>query len=346
MCVRLRWVQKSNFMGPCLSETELISRFFNFNIPGQWPTQGIGDDCAIIQVGNRRLAVTTDTVASGTHFLPNADPYTIGKKSLAVNLSDLAAAGADPRCFFLALSLPKSDSSWLEAFSRGLYECAKEFSCPLIGGDTTKTAKIGHSQAPFSITITAIGEVERGLTRQGARIGDDIWVSGTVGDAYLALMLRTRQWTGACDDYLAAAMDTPVPRVALGQFLSHFATACADISDGFLKDLGNILVRSNVGAEVYVDCLAVSPQLALRTQEERRRAQLAGGDDYELVWTASESARQRIIDYAQKCQENGRPLRLTRVGKIVSSGLKLLNNNGGEIQNSFYGFDHFAQEDV
>ena len=137
-----------------------------------------------------------------------------------------------------------------------------------------------------------------------------------------------------------------MPRVALGQFLSHFATACADISDGFLKDLGNILVRSNVGAEVYVDCLAVSPQLALRTQEERRRAQLAGGDDYELVWTASESARQRIIDYAQKCQENGRPLRLTRVGKIVSSGLKLLNNNGGEIQNSFYGFDHFAQEDV
>lgn len=342
MCVRLRWVRKSNFMGPCLSETELISRFFNFNIPGQWPTQGIGDDCAIIQVGNRRLAVTTDTVASGTHFLPNADPYTVGKKSLAVNLSDLAAAGADPRCFFLALSLPESDSSWLEAFSRGLYECAKEFSCPLIGGDTTKTAKIGHSQAPFSITITAIGEVERGLTRQGARIGDDIWVSGTVGDAYLALMLRTGQWTGACDDYLAAAMDTPVPRVGLGQFLSHFATACADISDGFLKDLGNILVRSNVGAEVYVDCLAVSPQLVLRTQEERRQAQLAGGDDYELVWTAPVSVRQRINDYAQKCQENGRPLRLTRVGKVVSSGLKLLNKDGGEIQNTFYGFDHFA----
>lgn len=342
MCERQRWVLKSNFMGPCLSETELISRFFNFNIPGRWPTQGIGDDCAIIQVGNKRLAVTTDTVASGTHFLPNADPYTIGKKSLAVNLSDLAAAGADPRCFFLALSLPESDSSWLEAFSRGLYECAKEFSCPLIGGDTTKTAKIGHSQAPFSITITAIGEVERGLTRQGARIGDDIWVSGTVGDAYLALMLRTGQWTGACDDYLAAAMDTPVPRVALGQFLSHFATACADISDGFLKDLGNILVRSNVGAEVYVDCLAVSPQLVLRTQEERRQAQLAGGDDYELVWTAPVSVRQRINDYAQKCQENGRPLRLTRVGKVVSSGLKLLNKDGGEIQNTFYGFDHFA----
>ncbi len=342
MCARQRWVLKSNFMGPCLSETELISRFFNFNIPGRWPTQGIGDDCAIIQVGNKRLAVTTDTVASGTHFLPNADPYTIGKKSLAVNLSDLAAAGADPRCFFLALSLPESDSSWLEAFSRGLYECAKEFSCPLIGGDTTKTAKIGHSQAPFSITITAIGEVERGLTRQGARIGDDIWVSGTVGDAYLALMLRTGQWTGACDDYLAAAMDTPVPRVALGQFLSHFATACADISDGFLKDLGNILVRSNVGAEVYVDCLAVSPQLVLRTQEERRQAQLAGGDDYELVWTAPVSVRQRINDYAQKCQENGRPLRLTRVGKVVSSGLKLLNKDGGEIQNTFYGFDHFA----
>lgn len=342
MCARQRWVLKSNFMGPCLSETELISRFFNFNIPGRWPTQGIGDDCAIIQVGNKRLAVTTDTVASGTHFLPNADPYTIGKKSLAVNLSDLAAAGADPRCFFLALSLPESDSSWLEAFSRGLYECAKEFSCPLIGGDTTKTAKIGHSQAPFSITITAIGEVERGLTRQGARIGDDIWVSGTVGDAYLALMLRTGQWTGACDDYLAAAMDTPVPRVALGQFLSHFATACADISDGFLKDLGNILVRSNVGAEVYVDCLAVSPQLVLRTQEERRQAQLAGGDDYELVWTAPVSVRQRINDYAQKCQENGRPLRLTRVGKVVSSGLKLLNKDDGEIQNTFYGFDHFA----
>ena len=330
-------------MGPCLSETELITRFFNFNIPGQWPTQGIGDDCAIIQAGPIRLAITTDTVASGTHFLPDANPYTVGKKALSVNLSDLAAAGAVPRCFFLALSLPQTDPEWLEAFSRGLQEVAETFQCPLLGGDTTKTARIGQAQAPFSITITAIGEVEKGLTRQGARVGDDIWVSGTPGDAYLALMLRTGQWQGECNNYLACAMDTPTPRVALGQFLSRHASACADISDGFLKDLGNILNRSKVGAEVYIDHLAVSDDLSKRSMNERRQAQLAGGDDYELVWTAPVCEREAIWDYARRRAQEGEAIALSRVGTITDSGLKLLDKNGCEIENSFFGFDHFAQ---
>lgn len=343
MCVRLRWVRKSNFMGPCLSETELISRFFNFNIPGQWTTQGIGDDCAIIQIGDRRLSITTDTVAGGTHFLPDANPYTIGQKSLAVNLSDLAASGAVPRCFFLALSLPETDPDWLEAFSRGLSELARRFNCPLVGGDTTKTAKIGHNQAPFSITITAIGEVDKGLTRSGARVGDDIWVSGTVGDAYLALMLRTGQWQGTCTEYLAQAMDTPMPRVELGCFLSRCATACADISDGFLKDLGNILARSSVGARVNIDDLAVSPELAGRSLQQKRQAQLAGGDDYELVWTAPISARESIENYQRDYCRRGKPLILSRVGTIVQNGLTLLDKNGSEVENTFHGFDHFSQ---
>ncbi len=342
MCERQRWVRKSKFMGPCLSETELIARFFDFNIPGQWPTQGIGDDCAIIQVGSHRLAVTTDTVASGTHFLPEADPYTVGKKSLAVNLSDLAAAGAIPRCFFLALSLPRTDPDWLDSYSRGLSEVARTFHCPLIGGDTTKTARIGMEQAPFSITITAIGEVEKGLTRQGARVGDDIWVSGTPGDAYLALMLRTGQWSGNCNDYLARAMDEPTPRIELGQFLSHHAHACADVSDGFLKDLGNILSRSGVGAIVNVDSLAKSSELAALSVEQRRQAQLAGGDDYELVWTAPVSAREAIVEYQKKCGSRGDNLPISRVGTIVEKGLLLLDKNGSEVSNTFHGFDHFS----
>lgn len=330
-------------MGPCLSETELISRFFQFGIPDHWPTQGIGDDCAILEIGSTCLAVTTDTVAGGTHFLPDANPYTIGKKALAVNLSDLAAAGAVPRCFFLALSLPQADAVWLEAFSRGLYEEARAFACPLVGGDTTKTTQIGDARAPFSITITAIGEAQKPLTRQGATVGDDIWVSGTPGDAYLALMLRTGQWQGECNDYLARAMDTPTPRVALGQFLSQHASACADISDGFLKDLGNILNRSKVGAEVYIDSLAVSDDLSKRSMNERRQAQLAGGDDYELVWTAPVCEREAIWDYARRCALAGEAIALSRVGTITDSGLKLLDKNGCEIENSFFGFDHFAQ---
>ena len=330
-------------MGPCLSETELITRFFNFNIPGQWPTQGIGDDCAIIQAGPIRLAITTDTVASGTHFLPDANPYTVGKKALSVNLSDLAAAGAVPRCFFLALSLPQTDPEWLEAFSRGLQEVAETFQCPLFGGDTTKTARIGQAQAPFSITITAIGEVEKGLTRQGARVGDDIWVSGTPGDAYMALMLRTGQWQGCCNDYLARAMDDPTPRVQLGRFLSGCASACADISDGFLKDLGNILSRSGVGAVVNVDSLAQSPELAALPIEKRRQAQLAGGDDYELVWTAPVSAREAIAEYQKAGSELGDALLFSRVGTIVQQGLLLLDKNGSEVSNTYHGFDHFSE---
>ena len=288
-------------MGPCLSETELISRFFNFDIPNHWPSQGIGDDCAIMQVGASRIAVTTDTLACGTHFLPDVNPYTVGRKSLAVNLSDLAAAGARPRCFFLALSLPETNLEWLEAFSRGLFEMAREYDCPLIGGDTTKTAKVGNLQAPFSLTITAMGEVKKGLTRAGAKVGDDIWVSGTPGDAYLALMLRTGEWSGVCSEHAARAMDNPTPRVALGQFLEGRASACADISDGFLKDLGNILSRSNVGARINVDALAASDDLNSRPLEQKRMAQLAGGDDYELVWTAPVCMRAEISAYAKQC---------------------------------------------
>lgn len=159
-------------------------------------------------------------------------------------------------------------------------------------------------------------------------------------------MLRTGLWKGDCDEASAAAMDCPLPRVELGRFLSHYATACADISDGFLKDLGNILTRSQVGAVVHVDDLAVSDSLAKRSVEERRMAQLAGGDDYELVWTAPVAARDDILDFARSLQTQGRALKLSRVGEVVPSGLKLFDKNGSEVKNSFKGFDHFASENV
>ena len=321
-------------------EFQIIERFFTHENFGAWACKGVGDDCAIIDMPAGRIAVTADMMAVGTHFLPTQRPEDIGYKALAVNLSDLAAAGADPRCFFLALSLPKSDSSWLEAFSRGLYECAKEFACPLIGGDTTKTVMVNGEAAAATITITAIGEVCRGLTRGGAQAGDDVWVSGTPGDAYAALMLRTGAWQGLCDSYLASRMDKPTPRVALGQFLEPIASAAADISDGLIQDLGHILSRSGLGAEINAGAIAVSESLAKFPQEKRLKAQLAGGDDYELIFTAPKSVRNDIEAFARQAG-----LVLSRIGQTKKEmGLTLTDADGRIIHETWSGFDHFKSD--
>ena len=327
-------------MGPRPSEFDIINRYFSWGLPSKWPTQGIGDDCALINIGATRVAITTDTTAIGTHYLPDADPLTVGYKALAVNLSDLAAAGATPRAFFLALSLPSADTAWIDRFSTGLKEAATQFACPLLGGDTTKTVMVNGLSAAASITITAIGEVRQGLTRAGAQVGDDIWVSGTPGDAYAALMLRTGAWEGRCDPYLATRMDKPTPRVALGEFLESVASAAADISDGLLQDLGHILSRSGVGAELNVDAIAVSASLARFSLDKQRYAQLAGGDDYELIFTAPKSARSVIAAFGDQAG-----LTLSRIGHIKKEiGLHLINADGKTVTGTWSGFDHFRNE--
>ena len=326
-------------MGQCPSEFDLIERYFSLGVPSKWPSQGIGDDCAIISIGTSKIAVTSDTLAIGTHFLPDADPFTVGYKALAVNLSDLAAAAAVPRAFFLALSLDKADEAWIERFTAGLKKCAQQYGCALLGGDTTRTSFIGQERAPVTMTITAMGDVQEGLTRKGAKPGDDIWVSGTLGDAYAALMQRTGEWEGTCTQHLADRMDVPTPRVELGQFLQDYATACADVSDGFLQDLGHILKRSAVGAVVNVDACAASVDLRALGQQRCRQAQMAGGDDYELVWTAPVAARKAIEAFAKQIG-----ITVSCVGTILSdTHLNLVDATGATVLNVYHGFDHFDQ---
>lgn len=323
-------------MGQGSSEFDLIARYFSLGVPSVWDSQGIGDDCAIVKIGETSVAITVDTVALGTHFLLDADPYTVGRKALAVNLSDLAAAGAAPRAFFLAISLPNADESWLQRFSLGLREEATRYDCPLLGGDTTKSVSIGNERAPVSITITAMGEGCSLRTRQGAQLGDDIWVSGTLGDAYAALKMRWGHWCASLTPYLASRMDTPTPRVALGKALVGLANASADVSDGFLADLGHILKRSRVGAKLNVDHFARSEDLRSLPLPLQLEAMLTGGDDYELVWTAPKSAREAI----QALATDDCPISL--VGEIVEQGLIVEDSLGKPIRFERMGFDHFG----
>lgn len=324
-------------MGQSSSEFDLINQYFQLGVPSHWPSQGIGDDCAIIQIGQTRLAITCDTAAIGTHFLPEADPYTVGRKLLAVNLSDLAAAAAVPRFFFLALSLPTNDSQWLKRFSLGLKEEAARYQCALLGGDTTKTVQVNGQSASATMTITAIGEVQRGLTRSGAKLGDDIWVSGTLGDAYTCLKRRWGHWQGAVTPYLASRMDTPTPRLALGQNIASLATAAADVSDGLLADLGHILHRSQVGALVWADALAVSEDVRQLSDADRHEAQLTGGDDYELVFTAPACYRSEI----ERLSQLDCPLSRIGVIELASKALQVKDRYDRVLSFDHFGFDHF-----
>ena len=324
-------------MGQSSSEFDLIHQYFQLGVPSHWPSQGIGDDCAIVQIGQTRLAITCDTAAIGTHFLPQADPYTVGRKILAVNLSDLAAAGAVPRAFFLAISLPENDPAWLSRFSLGLQQEARRYQCALLGGDTTKTVSVNGTLAAPSMSITAMGEVKKGLTRSGAKPGDDIWVSGTLGDAYTCLMSRWGRWSVPVTGHLAQRMDTPTPRVELGQAIEPLASAAADVSDGFLADLGHILERSGVSARVWADAFAASEEVAALSAHDRHQAQLTGGDDYELVFTAPVKHRRAIAGLATEACP------VTRVGEIVHAehALTVLDRNQQLLSFDHLGFDHF-----
>ena len=319
-----------------LSEFDLIKQYFVRNRPGK-ATLGIGDDCALLTPSaGTHLAISTDMLVENRHFFAGADARCLGHKALAVNLSDLAAMGATPLAFTLALAMPKADPHWLQGFSTGLFELADQYGCELIGGDTTR--------GPLNICITVFGELQAGqaLRRSGAQAGDDIWVSGTLGDARLTLA-GLRDEFPIDQDSLALAssrMHLPDPRIGLGHALASggLAHATLDISDGFAGDLGHILAASNVGATVNVDALPAGPALAAQERSIRRQFCAQGGDDYELCFTADPARREAILSAAAAC---GTPV--TLVGQIESApGLRLVDDVGTAVDLDAAGFDHFA----
>jgi thiamine-monophosphate kinase len=274
-------------------------------------------------------------LVEGRHFLPTADPFKLGHKALAVNLSDLAACGAKPLAFTLALAMPQADEAWLEPFSRGLLALADEYGCELVGGDTTR--------GPLNICITAFGEVPQGqaLLRSGATAGDDIYVSGTLGDARLALeaLRGTLPLTAAIFEAARARLEQPTPRVALGQALRGIATSAIDVSDGLLGDLGHILRQSCVGARIETSVAAglMAAKGALG-EDQQLEYVLAGGDDYELVFTAPAVQRDAVQAAAREAHTP-----TTRIGRIEAEpGLRLVDSQGRHIQQRHGSFDHFA----
>ena len=330
-----------------LGEFDLIEQYF-WRGPGVGPRRAVvgnGDDCAVIAPSpGMQLAVSTDTLVEGRHFLSTVCPARLGHKALAVNLSDLAACGAQPLAFTLALTLPRVDSAWLAGFSKGLLALADAQQCELIGGDTTA--------GPLAIGITVMGEVPAGgaLLRSGAQVGDDLWVSGCPGEARLALeAFRGTLKPGLSAEAFDAtrrAMECPIPRVALGQALRGLATSAVDVSDGLLGDLGHVLRRSAVGASVVLDALPVSPWLLDRPEDLQLDCILAGGDDYELVFTSPVTQRQAVLQAARQAN-----VLVTRIGRIeAEAGLRLwrgeLDQWDGDpalqpVPNRWTAFDHF-----
>ena len=323
------------------SEFDVISRYFTR--PSRNTVLGPGDDAALIVCKpGMEWAISVDTLVAGRHFFPDTEPYALGHKVLAVNLSDMAAMGATPRWITLSLTLTRSlaqDDAWLSDFSGGFFALADQHQVELIGGDTTS--------GPLNIGVQIIGEIEQGkaLRRSNAQPGDDIWVSGYLGSAALALqflqqhIVLTEQEAALC----LTALHTPIPRVALGKALLGLAHSAIDISDGLLADLGHILERSNVAATIEFDRIPCSHTLKNRLQlenDERRLAidcLLTGGDDYELCFTAPENGRKAIAELAQVI---GIPL--FRIGKIIpGKGLTVLTADGNPLTLETKGYDHF-----
>lgn len=316
-----------------MNEFGVIARYFDR--PVHRATLGIGDDCALLAPSpGHVLAVSTDMLVAGRHFFDDVDPMALGWKALAVNLSDLAAMGAKPSAFTLALAMPEVDEAWLEGFASGLFGCATAFDCELVGGDTTR--------GPLNLCVTIFGEVPEGAAfrRSDARAGDDVWVSGTVGDA--ALALRLIRDGVACDDELRRALERPTPRVALGLALRGIAHACIDVSDGLAQDLGHVLRASACGASLRPDALPLSDRLRAAPAADRMRCALAGGDDYELCFAAPVEARDAVFAAGRA---SATPV--TRIGTIVAgSGLRLVDADGADCVLpdglDLAGFDHFA----
>ena len=324
-----------------MGEFDLIARYFTR--PVRHAALGVGDDCALLAPRpGMQLAISSDMLVEGRHFFADVDPEALGHKALAVNLSDLAACGARPLAFTLALALPRVDEAWLAGFSKGLLALADAHGCELVGGDTT--------QGPLNICITVFGEVPAGqaLLRSGARAGDDIYVSGTLGDARLALeaLLGHIHLPGELLAQARQRLERPTPRVALGLALRGIASSAMDVSDGLLGDLGHILRASGVGADIDTD--ETSKLIAARAlftsatarfdMELLRQCTLAGGDDYELAFTAPPALREAVAGAAATAATP-----VARIGRISAEpGLRLADAQGRPLAGRYASFDHFG----
>ena len=334
-----------------LGEFDLIQRFFKAGADAMHPNDekvialGIGDDCALLKpAAGEEIAITSDMLVEGRHFFMNANPELLGRKALAVNLSDLAAMGAKPIGFTLSIALPNVDIAWLEAFSKGLFAVANQYSCPLIGGDTTA--------GPLTISITAFGSIPSGkaIRRSGAKVGNDIWASGTIGDARLALAALRHEITLPESDLkqIEHRMHNPTPRVELGMTIRELASAALDISDGLLGDLHHILKQSQVSAKVFLDQIPKSETLQKQSEDIQNQFAASGGDDYEICFTAPTEKRDVIDEISTALN-----LPLTRIGSITekvgaAEKLSLFNKNGDLLDETksaalLKSFDHFAK---
>jgi thiamine-monophosphate kinase len=327
-----------------LSEFSLIDRFFARRAgvirSAADGALGIGDDCALLAPrSGEMLAISTDMLVEGRHFFADIDPRALGHKALAVNLSDLAAMGATPLAFTLAFALPQASEEWLAAFSDGLFELAERYDCELIGGDTTA--------GPLNLCLTVFGSVppRLALRRDAAQAGDDIWISGALGDARAGLGVLRGEWTAGPSDAAAfrCALERPEPRVALGLALRGIAHAALDLSDGLAGDLLHILERSQLHAEVDIDAVPRSVALRRLSPEIQQRCTLAGGDDYELCFTAPATARASVEAAGREAD-----IAVTRIGTIGAlqtatqrPAITWRDATGNPLILSLQGFDHF-----
>lgn len=317
-----------------VGEFELIAR--HFTRPVKRAALGVGDDCALVNVSpGQQLAVSSDMLVEGRHFLSTVAPERLGHKALAVNLSDLAACGAEPLAFTLALALPRADETWAAGFASGLFALADAHGIELVGGDTTA--------GPLNICLTVMGQVPPGqaLLRSGARPGDELWVSGSLGDARLALEVfrGTRPLQGEVFEQVRRAMEMPQARVALGLALRGLASSAIDISDGLLGDLGHVLQRSRVGLQLQADQLPRSATLAEQPLALQRLCTLAGGDDYELAFTAPAARHADVLAAGRAAG-----VAVTCCGKVTEwPGMQITDAAGQTLDaQSWRGFDHFA----
>jgi thiamine-monophosphate kinase len=316
-----------------MTEFDLIRRYFTRATPGT--LLGVGDDAALLQLSTGKvLAVSSDMLVSGTHFFADADPFMLGHKTLAVNLSDMAAMGATPGWAMLAIALPEVNAAWLEKFSAGFFALAKQYGVELIGGDTTR--------GPLNLCVTIFGEVpaQQALRRSGAQLGDEVWVSGTLGDAALALAHLQGRIVLSAAEYAACApaLHQPQPRVPLGLALRGIANSAIDISDGLLADLGHILDASQLAARLDFSALPISPVLHYYLQQPiGKQCVLSGGDDYELCFTAPGARHAELLAIAAQLN-----LPLSCIGKIVAGRGCLVHDAAGDpINIEASGYDHF-----
>ena len=321
-----------------LSEFELIARYFDRpQAPDNVVKLGVGDDCALLAPPpGQTLAISTDMLVEGRHFFAGADPEKLGHKALAVNLSDLAAMGAKPMAFTLALSLPSADENWLAGFARGLFALADAEGIRLIGGDTTR--------GPLNLCITVLGSVpvDEALRRDAAKNGDDLWVSGTLGDARLALEVLQGKLTltPALLSLAEERLHRPTPRCALGMALRGIAHAAIDVSDGLLGDLGHLLARSQLGAEIDAASLPAGSALSEQPADKQTDYMLNGGDDYELCFTAPPEQRDAVLSAAASANTS-----VTRIGRLkLGAGIQILDTAGKSLPFTSQSFDHFGKD--